>query len=91
MSAVPPKTPPDKDVAFLVDQFGVAPTAAAELIGGKGSEEKRLLQAEFAREREINPLADVPTPRPAPNEWAGDADEDMLKPILRDNDRRGGS
>ena len=91
MSAVPPKTQSGKDVAFLVDEFGVAPAAAAELIAGDGDNEKRLLQAEFAREREIDPLANVPTPKPAPNEFAGDSDEDMLKPILRDNDRRGGS
>jgi hypothetical protein len=83
-------TPPgSRDVQFLTEEFGIPPFKAARLVAGKSELAEDLVDSEFQRQHDVDPLADVPTPKPSEHEFVADADEDQLKPVTRHNDLRG--
>lgn len=82
------KSPPpsrDCDVQFLTEQFGIPPFKAARLVGGSGELAERLVDNEYRRQHQLDPLAGVPTPKPSAHDFVADADEDQLKPVTRHN------
>lgn len=85
----PPKLPASSDVAFLTEEFGIPPFKAAHLVAGPGEQADRLVDLEFQRQHDDDPLADVPTPQPSKHEFVADADEDQLKPVTRHHNMRG--
>lgn len=83
-------TPGDsRDVEFLTEEFGIPPFKAARLVAGPGSAAEELVNTEFKRQQEADPLADVPTPEQPKHEFVADADEDQLKPVTRHQNLRG--
>ena len=77
------------DAAFLVKGFGIPPGDSARLvtpgIAGKPNpteEEARRLLAED------DPLKDVPTPKEPATDLTADTDEERLKPVLHQPNRR---
>lgn len=85
-----PSTPPgSRDVQFLSEEFGVPPFKAARLVAGRSELAEDLVDSEFKRQNEADPLADVPTPKPSAHDFVADADEDQLKPVTRQHNSRG--
>lgn len=77
-----------REIAFLTEQFDIPAIRAAELIAGQTDKAQDLAAAELHRQRAEDSLADVPTPRPAKDDFVADADEDRLKPVLHEENRR---
>jgi hypothetical protein len=79
----------DRDVQFLAQEFGIPPFKAAHLVTRRPDLAEELVEHEWKRQHEADPLADVPTPEPSRHEFVADADEDQLKPVTRQNNLRG--
>lgn len=78
--------PVDKkaDVQFLVDEFGVPPARAAEVVAGEGPEADELAFAVAAEDRAKDPLEGLPVPDPTKDpEHVEHGAEDLEKPVAR--------
>ena len=80
------------DAKFLVDEFGIAPRKAADLVADADPAEISSINVEVSRrENDDDPLASVPTPQEPDRDLVPDNDEERLKPVLHHpNNRRGG-
>lgn len=82
--------PAEADVQFLTEEFGIPPFKAARLVAGRSDLAEELVDKEFKRQHDADPLADVPTPQSPSDEFAKQPGEDQLKPILPEHNLRGG-
>lgn len=74
--------PKKQDAIFLVEEFGVKPHGAAQLVHGPGESADQLARELLREEHEADPLAEVPVPgsgKDPDHEETGI--EDLEKPI----------
>jgi hypothetical protein len=83
-----PATPPaafdeKAEVHFLVDEFGIAPLDAAEMLVAKAGEAQALASEVMAEERQRDPLAGLPVPGPDKDEnHIEQGADDLEKPVV---------
>jgi hypothetical protein len=71
------------DVHFLVDEFGIPPHRAADLIAGEGPKADDLAFEVAAEDRAKDPLAGLPVPDPSIDpEHLERGAGDMEKPVV---------
>lgn len=71
------------EVHFLVDNFGIPPNKAAEVIAGEGTTAERLAMEVAAEDRAKDPLEGLPVPDPAKDrEHLEKEIEDLEKPVV---------
>lgn len=81
-----PKLQKVRDAQFLVEEFGMTPPAAADLLAEPmTSEAKEIADAVRDIERRKDPLAGVPTPKSG-EQHPAHSEDGALKPVVRDND-----
>ncbi len=80
--------PQGEDAAYLVDQFDMAPREAAELVKRKGEDADKVEQAAQDALKKRDPLKNQPTPKASPSDYTSDADEEVLKPVVRERNMR---
>ncbi len=52
----------EENAGFLVDEFGINAPEAADLVANDAGDAEAITEHEFEREREKDPLEDVPAP-----------------------------
>jgi hypothetical protein len=80
--------PQGEDAAYLVDQFDMAPREAAELVKREGEDAGKVEQAAQDALKKRDPLKGQPTPKASRSEYTSDADEERLKPVVREKNMR---
>jgi hypothetical protein len=82
------------DAKFLVDEFGISAPKVAGLIVGEGEPAPvtdEILAQVQQQVRTEDSLADKPTPEAPANDLVADTDEQRLKPVLHNSNKRLGA
>ncbi|WP_196259708.1 hypothetical protein [Pelagibacterium limicola] len=72
----------EQSADFLVTEFGVAVPNAADLVADDEKEAEEITEAEFEKERERDPLEDVPSPESPDPDYAKQPGHHMQKEVL---------
>jgi hypothetical protein len=80
--------PQGEDAAFLVEEFEVPPHEAADLITPEGEDASKVEDEARAAIKNRDPLKQTPTPKPPASDFTADADEERLKPVVHQENRR---
>ena len=79
--------PQGEDAAFLVEEFDMQPREAAELVAPEGADPDEVVQAARRSVKKHDAMKGKPTPEAA-KVITSDADEELLKPVIREENRR---
>ena len=80
--------PQGEDAAYLVDEFDMTPREAAELVKRDGEDAGRVEDAAQDALKKRDPLKGQPTPKAPASDFTTDADEERLKPVVRERNMR---
>jgi hypothetical protein len=80
--------PQGEDAAFLVEEFEVPPHEAADLVTREGGDAGKVEDETREAIKKRDPLKEKPTPKPPASDFTADADEERLKPVVREDNRR---
>jgi hypothetical protein len=81
-----------RDAKFLVDEFNIAEGAASNLVASEDDELAEEVVGDLHQAQDADdPLKGIPTPSEPPEEFTLDTDEEKLKPVIHERNRRTGA